>query len=194
MLYYFPNRPTLIPPDPKNPLDPKPDYIDSLEASGKYVGELKWNGDNILIYTDTMEIWNRHRERHHYIPTPEVLDELRKFPKGAVINAELMHNRTVEIKNTIIVHCVMVWDGKPLIGKTWGDARKIIETLPYGEHVKLSEIFRDRFWERFQSADVKTVEGIILKNPLGRLVFSTTPIDDVAWMLKIRKPCKKYSF
>jgi hypothetical protein len=141
-----------------------------------------------------MEIWNRHREHHHYLPTPEVLDELRKFPKGAVINAELMHNRTVEIKNTIIVHCVMVWDGKPLIGKTWGDARKIIETLPYGEHVKLSEIFRDRFWERFQSADVKTVEGIILKNPLGRLVFSTTPIDDVAWMLKIRKPCKKYSF
>ena len=194
MLFYYPNRPTLIPPDPTNVLDPKPDYIRGLETSGLYVGELKWNGDNILIYTDTMEIWNRHRERHHYQPTPEVLNELHKFPRGAVINAELMHNRTTDIKNTIIVHCVMVWKGRPLIGKTWGDARKIIEGLPYGLHVRLSEVFKDKFWERWQAADGKTIEGIILKNPKGKLVFSTTPIDDVPWMKKIRKPSKKSPF
>jgi hypothetical protein len=193
-LFYYPNRPTLIPPDPLNPLDPKPDYINSLEASGLYVGENKWNGDNIYIYTDTMEIWNRHHEQHHYSPPPEVMDELQKLPKGAVINAELMNFRTTQVKNLIIVHSIMVWNGKPLLGKTWGDARKIIEDLSYGKHVQLSEIFKSGFWERYQKADGTIIEGIILKNPVGKLVFSTTPINDVPWMKKIRKPCKKYSF
>ena len=46
LLYWYPNRPLLIPPDPLDPLNPKPDYLNSLEASGKYVAEQKWNGDN----------------------------------------------------------------------------------------------------------------------------------------------------
>lgn len=58
-LYYYPNRPMLVPPDPLNALDPKPDYINSLEASGKYVAELKGNGDNCLLYTDTNTFMSR---------------------------------------------------------------------------------------------------------------------------------------
>ena len=50
-LYYYPNRPTLIPPDPLNPMNPASDYLNSLELSGKYVSEVKANGDNTLIYT-----------------------------------------------------------------------------------------------------------------------------------------------
>ena len=186
-LYYFPNRPTLIPPDKA--------HIDSLEFSGQYVGELKWNGDNTLLDTNhPTEFWNRHKERHRFIPNEIMKDELSKWPKDMVINAELMNYRTKEIKNILIVHCVMVWKGKPLIGKTWGDSRKILDDMPSATCVQVSEIFQTGFWDKFQTADGATIEGIILKNPTGKLVFSTTPIPDVSWMNKIRKPSKKYPF
>ena len=186
-IYYYPNRPVLIPPDKA--------YIDQLENSNQYVGELKWNGDNTLLDTNKpTEFWNRHKERHRFVPSPAMMEELSKWPKNMVINAELMNYRTKDIKNTLIVHCVMIWDGKPLIGKTWGDSRKILDDMPRGDHVKVSEIFQTQFWDRFQATDGTTIEGIILKNPTGKLVFSTTPIPDVSFMYKIRKPSKKYQF
>jgi len=198
-IFFYPNRPILVPPDPNNPLDPQPDYINSLEASGLYIAEKKYNGDNCYAYSPT-EFWNRHKERHRYTPTPEVLEELNKLPTNAHYNFELMNYRTKAIKNQLIVHCVMAWKGQPMIGKTWGDSRKILEDIipSTNKHVILSPIYRKGFWNLFQEADGKEIEGIILKNPKGKLVFSTTAPSskgiEVSWMLKIRKPCKKYQF
>jgi len=187
LIYFYPNRPVLIPPDKT--------YIDNLESSGLWIAERKWNGDNVLIDTNTMEFWNRRKERHRFIPNDVMKDTLNKWPKNAMVNAELMYYRTKEIKNIIHVHCVMVWNGQPLIGKTWGDSRKIIEDhIGMGPTVKASEIFKSGFWDLFQAADGTIIEGIILKQPAGKLVFSTTPINDVGWMYKVRKPCKKYHF
>ena len=199
-LYYYPNRPTLIPPDPLNPMNPASDYLNSLELSGKYVGEVKANGDNTLIYTggdaELPAFWNRTHARLNYRPVPGILDELKIFPPNCVINAELMHNHTKTVKNKLIVHCIMVWENKPLIGKTWGESRYILESLNWDNHshVILSELYYHGFWELFQRADGIVTEGIILKDPLGKLQFCTQPTHNVYWMLKIRKPCKKYSF
>lgn len=193
--YYYPNRPMLVPPDPKNPLNPAPDYINSLEASGLYVAEQKWNGDNTLIYTGpTPEFWNRHHARLHYKPSDEVLSELAKWPSNCVLNAETVHSKTKTVKHFLLVHCVMVWKSRPLAGKTWGDSRLILEDQPGGSHVVISPVWKTGFWKLFQDADGATVEGIILKNPKGKLVFSTSPVADVSWMIKIRKPSKKYPY
>ena len=194
MLFYYPNRPILIPPDPDNPLEPKPDYINSLEKSGIYLGEQKQNGDNILIYTGDMKIMNRHGKRHRYVPTPQVKKELSAFPTGAIINAELMHYKTKTVKDIIICHSLLAWKGKPLIGATWGDARDILQEQKYGKHVQLSKVWKKGFWELFQKADGKIIEGIILKDPTGKIRISTSKIPDVSYMMKIRKPHKNYSF
>lgn len=194
MLYYYPNRPSLLPPDPDNPLNPKPNFINDLEKSGNYIAEQKWNGDNILIYTDTMEFWNRHKSKHKYIPPSEMIKELKKFPKGSIINAELVNYRTKNIKNLLIVHSLLAWKGKLLFGKTWGDARSILENQIYGDHIILSPIWKKGFWDLFQKADGKVIEGIVLKNPTGKIILSTSLLKDVSYMYKIRKPCKKYSF
>lgn len=186
MVFYFPNRPTLIPPDRA--------FIERLEASGNYIAEKKFNGDNVLIDTNSLEFWNRHKAKHRFQPSPEMRAELEQLPKNAVINAELMNYRTKEIKDIIIVHCIMVHKGKPLLGKTWGDSRNILEGLQYGTHVTLSGIQKTGFWELFQAADGTTIEGAIYKQPAGKLIFSTLPLRDVYWMYKVRKPCKKYSF
>jgi hypothetical protein len=92
----------------------------------------------------------------------------------------------------------MAWDGSYLIGKTWGDSRDLLEAAINdglsGPHVQVSKVWTGGFWDLFQAADGTVIEGIILKDPTGQLVFSTTPIQDVHWMRKVRKPCKKYKF
>ena len=192
MTYYYPNRPILIPPDPKNPLEPKSDYLTGLED--RYIAEQKWNGDNTMIFTDTMELWNRKRGKLKYTPSGQVRDEMEQLPKGCLINAELVHNHTKTVKDTIIVHCIMVYQGEPLFGKTWADSRAILEEFKYGEHVRLSPLWTSGFFDLWNKADGEVIEGIVLKDPSGLLLFSTVPIADVSWMLKVRKPCKKYSF
>lgn len=186
LLYYYPNRPTLMPPDKGK--------IEALENTGEYVAERKFNGDNILIFTDTMQIWNRRKERHRFIPSPAMREELNKWPKHSLLNAELMNYRTKLIKDIIIVHCVMVWEGNVLNGKTWGDSRKILDDQPSGAHVQVSQVYKKGFWKLFQEADGETIEGIIIKRLAGKLIFSCTPIADTSFMIKIRKPCKKYRF
>jgi hypothetical protein len=195
-IFWYPNRPKLIPPDPSNPINPAPNYINGLEESGVYIAEKKYNGDNCYIYTPSNAIWNRHKSIHRYQPTPEVLEELQKLPKNAHFNVELCNYKTKTTKNHIIVHCVMVWKGQPLLGKTWGYSRKILEDVipDSNQHVILSPVWKTGFWNLYQEADGLEIEGIVLKNPKGLLQFSTTPIPDVNWMLKIRKPCKKYKF
>lgn len=194
MIFYYPNRPTLIPADPINPMHPKPDYLNELEASGRFLAEQKFNGDNCYLFTDTMEFWNRHREQHRYTPPPEVMDELQRLPKGSCINLELMHYKTKTVKDTLMVHCIMIHKNKPLVGKTWGEARKILEDFQYGDHVKLSRVWESGFSDLYQQADGPIIEGLVLKDPKGKLVFSTTPIKDVNWMKKVRVSCKKYPF
>jgi hypothetical protein len=195
MIFYYPNRPTLRPVDPKNISTPTSWYLDELEKSGVYIAEKKFNGDNVYIDTDNpLQLWNRVKEPHHYRPTPEVLKELEMFPKGTVLNAELMHYKTVGIKNRLIIHCVMRWKGVWLIGKTWGEARILLDDFASRTYIKISPIYKSGFWDLYSSADGKEIEGIVLKDPKGKLLFSTSPIKDVPWMLKFRHPCAKYNF
>lgn len=206
-LFYYPNRPTLAPPDPGNPLEPRSTYIDELQASGKYVGTYKWNGDNTTVYTDDLSFWNREGKRLSYTPHPDMLKELKQFPKGCILNGELLHRHTKKVKDLLILHCVMGWKDQILRGKTWSDSRRLLEDqawlprtvgtqLQYGCHLLLEEISPSGFWRMFQEACEQddAIEGIILKNPNGSLKFSVSKIEDVHWMLKIRKRSNKYSF
>ncbi len=201
LLYYYPNRPTLIPPDPKSPMNPKPNYINELEKTGKFIAEQKWNGDNILVYTDDCSFWNRRKGLHRYEPLPETTKALKLFPKGCIINLELVHYRTKLIKNYLLIHSLLAWAGSVLTGKTWSDARLILEdffqTMSQkldGSGLHLSPVWKTGFWKLFQEADGETIEGIVLKEPKGKLVISAGTIPDVTYMLKIRKPSKKYKF
>jgi ATP-dependent DNA ligase len=210
MRFFYPNRPTLVPPDPINPLKPQPDYINSLEASGKYIGEFKWNGDNATIDTTDMLFYNRQGQPLHYTPHEDLLKELSVFPKGCLLNGELMHRHTKNVKDLLILHAVMVWEDKPLYGKTWDDSRMLLvdpalsleqtdgTRLDYDRHLLLATDYEEGFWDMFQVACEcdDSIEGIVLKNPKGKfqIYANANPVSDVSWMLKIRKPSKKYKF
>ena len=203
-LYYYPNRPSLVSADPDNPLHPKPDYINSLEKQGRYIAEQKYNGDNCQLYVKggrEYEFWNRHKTLLKYQPSQDVLNELEQLPEYSIINVELIHSKTKAFKHILIAHCIMVWDGQLLSGKTWSDSRQILQTIKSGNHLYVSDVYQSGFWDLFKQADGSVIEGIILKDPEGKLVYSTTPIKDVSWMMKIRVPSmrddgtmKKYAF
>lgn len=202
LLYYYPNRPTLIPADAQNPMNPTSTSLDELEKSRRWVAEQKWNGDNALIYTNTdpPTFWNRTHGVLKYKPTSVMLNQLKCIPKNSVVNGELVHSKTKTVKNLLVLHCIMAWDGKLLLGKTWGYSRHLLEGLglpPQGQFndgVVVSRVWKTGFWNLFQAADGKIIEGIVLKDPKGKLVFSTSPVGDVSWMLKVRKPCAKYNY
>lgn len=208
-LFFYPNRPTLVPPDPLNPSKPSPNYINSLEQSGKYIGEFKWNGDNTTIYTypdRPPAFYNRTGQPLSYKPLPDLLKELSVFPPWCVLNGELMDRHTKKVKDLLILHCAMAWDNKILNGKTWQDSRNLLLSmslpqtkgtcLDYDNHLLVAENHTKDFWGMFDEARAcdGAIEGIVLKNPTGKLYFSTSPIRDVSWMLKIRKPSKKYRY
>ena len=166
-----------------------------MEQSGLWVAEQKWNGDNTQLITGLQpEFWNRRKERLRYSPTPSVMKELQAFPDACMINLETVHYHTKTIKNLLIVHCIMVHRNQPLYGKTWQDSRDILETFKYGKHVVLSKIWTKGFWDLFQEADGTIIEGIVLKKKTGLLKLSTSPITDIGWMVKVRKPSAKYAF
>jgi hypothetical protein len=193
-------------------MNPKPDYLNSLEGTGKYVGEFKWNGDNTTVHTNDLSFWNREGKRLCYTPHPAMIEELKRFPKRCRLNGELMHRHTKNVKDLFILHCVMEWENELLLGKQWGDSRNILEglvwlprtvetQLKYDRHVLLAQVHKPNdacncFWNMFQAACAcdESIEGIVLKDPTGELKFSTQSFDSVPWMLKIRKPSKKYSF
>lgn len=202
MIYYFPNRPILVPPDPENPTDPSSDYLDSLEESGRYIAEQKWNGDNCLVYIHkdgTFRFWNRHKKILKYTATEEVIKELKLWPKDSVLNAELVHSKTKGVKNLLIIHCIMRWEGSYLHGKTWGYSRELLDDCINAGlnqyHVQISKTWQSGFFQLFQEADGSVIEGIILKDPEGMLKFSATAPGnkgiEVPWMLKVRKPSRR---
>lgn len=198
MIYYYPNRPTLVPPDPENPMDPSSDYLDSLEESGRYLAEQKWNGDNCLVYIHkdgTFRFWNRHKKILKYTASDEVIEELKLWPKDSVLNAELVHSKTTDFKNLFIVHTIMRWEGTWLRGQSWGYSRSILEDCINhglsGVHIQVSKVWTHGFFQLFQQADGKVIEGLVLKDPEGLIKFSATLIPDVPWMLKVRKPSRR---
>jgi hypothetical protein len=106
----------------------------------------------------------------------------------------------------------MAWEGKILLGKTWGFARQLLEDLSwlprtvgtqlnYGSHVLLAQdtpsgkTIPGAFWRMFQEACKcdESIEGIVLKDPSGLLQFSSSKLADVPYMVKVRKPSKKYN-
>ena len=136
-----------------------------------------------------------------------MIEELQQIPDKSILNVELVHNHTKNVKDLLIVHCIMAWNGEYLIGKDWSDSRQLLEEIESGTHLRKSLVYQTGFWDLFQDrlvghtdlGDVSDresdlIEGIVLKKPYGKLKFSTTPIKDVSWMMKIRHPSKKYPF
>jgi hypothetical protein len=201
----------LYPPRPESVITS--DRISYFEQQG-WIGQYKKNGTcSIIAYSPQGEFiaMGRHNEPHRaWTLTQEHKNTFWKlWPKGewTIVVAEILHNKTPTIKNTIYVHDILVAHSQYLVGETFRARQKLLtELLPasMGEtesHYLVTEnIWRVKNLEENLSdhfnniKDPRINEGLVLKKVDSVLKFCDTPTSNSGWSVKVRYPTKNYIY
>lgn len=153
---------------------------------------------------------NRHQEAHRAwqltAHVSGVLAELLPRDSITVLVGEIMHSKTPTIKDTIYFHDVIVYGSKQLVGSTYAERQKILERLLPAQDEDYSHyIVDDKVWRAkslksgilqayHDIEDIKIDEGIVLKNPKGKLKPCRTEKSNQDWQAKVRYATKNYQF
>ena len=202
----------LYPPRPESAISP--DTLAYFESRG-WLAQGKKNGTNGLIGISPEKEFiemNRHEAEHKkWRLTPYLKEQLVRLfpePKWFVLCSEYMHDKTTAIKNTIYIHDMLVWKGEFLLDSEFLDRAKILdERLITNVETKFCYIcdpksklwyakrFETGFKEMFWSiTDPKEDEGLVLKDPHGKLRACRTPTENQHWLAKCRHPRAGYVF
>jgi ATP-dependent DNA ligase len=120
MISYF------YPPQPVR-LWPNSAYFLKLRKSPLYDAEIKYNGWRDLIFVDNNKIYlyNRHNSIID-INWKIFADHFKKIPNNTVFDAELLHFRTTDLKNVIVIFDVPFYNNKDLRRNTLVERRKYL--------------------------------------------------------------------
>jgi hypothetical protein len=201
MIYYFQNRPILLPPDSTE--------VTVKSFDPNWDAEKKFNGDRCKLWYSQKPglhnfknfiFWNRHKEVFRkYTPSEEILDELcsLNLPMETDLDGELLHFKTKNIKHTIIFYDVYYFGNKQIMEEL-KFRREILHDCFKGKNFKCLKI-AEQYETDFQSvfSDViksEEVEGLVMKDKRGKIQWNTVKSPDVAWLFKIRRPAKNYQF
>ena len=181
----------------------------------KWIAQYKKNGTcSIIAITPLKEYiaMNRHKDSHRqWTITTHIKNELtRLFPEKMwiMLEVELLHAKTKDIKDTIFIHDILVWNSEFLYGSTFMDRQEVLDkhlktNVESQTHYvcdsegkiwyakKFEKNFTDLF---FGIKDVSVDEGLVLKNPKGKLKFCIKPDSNSDWSVKCRHETKNYSF
>lgn len=178
-----------------------------------YWAQVKKNGTcSILGVGPSGEIYtqNRHGKDHSmWKPSEESLQPFKSIMNGKwhVFVVEVMDAKTPHIKDSIYVHDIVVHNGRVLEGSTFSERqillRKIFPRRDVGgfgyekvtDKVWLATLIKGGFRDIFNSIeDPKVDEGLVLKDPNGKLEPMWREGTNSGWQVKCRKPHKNYSF
>jgi hypothetical protein len=147
-----------------------------------------------------------------YALTPKMRAELESYglSKGKlhVIDGELMHAKTKNIKDSLYQFDILVHDGMYLLGLPYAERYALLRSIMGGERL-LPEAFQmeegrsylatnyqpDRWkwmWEQAQPYD--PCEGMVLKRMgfVSALKPGGNEVNNDGWMCRVRKPTKNY--
>jgi len=199
---------------------PRPDFaiacamLNYYEKRG-WLAQFKKNGTNTIIGiapNQTFHAMNRHAANHKawHLTDHIKKDLLRLFPdkKWFVLCAEIMHSKTPTIKDTIYIHDMLVWKGEFLLDSTFLERalmldERLITNVESNTHyvcdsegkIWYAKRFDKDFKTLFQSIkQVKIDEGLVLKDPNGKLRACKTPTENSSWQIKCRHKAKGYAF
>ncbi len=187
----------------------------ALYESRGWLAQFKKNGTNTLLAippTGDLIIRTRHNTAHKAWSLPDdVAKSLRTlFPekKWTVLCAELLHSKTVTIKDTLFIYDIVVFNSKHLYRSTFSERHKILDDrLKTKDETKThyvcdnsgkiwyAKVYTSGFVKLFSGITDPTIdEGLVLKNPLGVLSSCASAKDNSGWQVKCRYPTKNYSF
>lgn len=210
---------------------PRPEGSIPPEDLPRYPGWLvqrKFNGTRTLVFLDPdgrVHLRGRHQQNHRaYKPTSGMLESLGRLRESKntdatewqVFDGELLHNKTRNLKDRLVLFDVLVHDGQYLIGTSCQDRVKLLSAilgdpkdhesetgrqiaLSWDKRVWLAETFSPKTGTQtirlFQELlDLDEIEGLVLKDPLGRLEPGVTEKNNSSWLIRCRKPHKNYQF
>ncbi|MCK9597341.1 hypothetical protein M0R19_09225 [Candidatus Pacearchaeota archaeon] len=202
MLYFYPNKPLLVPIESS--------VIDEKSVDPDYWAEIKKNGSRLALRKEKDEalkyksyqgyvFYNGHKKRPlAYEPSPELIEELSyiKIPEGTHIDAELLHQKTKKIKHLIYVYDIYWYKGKQ-VHEALEIRRRMIEDIfkDHYKHFVLSKIYCTDFRKLFYKVITEEEnEGLVLKSKEGTIVWDANSSPDVWWQIKVRKPNNNYHF
>jgi ATP-dependent DNA ligase len=193
---------------------------DALLNFKNFWAQYKYNDTRTLIYVmpdGKIELFNRHKEHHVMYKMSEAmhrsLKSLSLSPgKMHVLDGGLMHNKTRNVKDRIVLWDILVSDSEYLIGSTYRSRyEKLLvlmqepkeleqETkhqiaLRVNQNIWLAQIFKEELGKRYQELiHLDEIEGLILKDPNGRLQWGIKEENNGAWQIRVRKPNPNYRF
>lgn len=189
-----------------------PSLLGYYEQRG-YWGQIKKNGTcSILGVGPKGEIYiqTRHGEDHKlWRPTDPSLHPFKNIANGKwrVFVVEVMDAKTPGIKDTIYVHDIIVNDGKILERTTFAERQKLLRKIftkrtkgglgyeKVTDKVWLAILIKSKFKAIFDSVDdPKVDEGLVLKDPNGKLEPMWRESANSRWQVKCRKPTKIMDF
>lgn len=202
----------LFPPRPENAIAP---HLMPFYESQGWVAQYKKNGTNTIIAIGPDQqiiLKTRHGEDHKaWSLTDGLANSLKNlFPEKewVVLCAELMHSKTPAIKDSLYIHDCIVWGSKFLLGSTFLSRQLLLsERLATNVETKthyvvdregklwLAKLITKDFISAFQSIkEPKIDEGLVLKNPHGKLTLCLTPKANASWSVKCRHETKNYNY
>lgn len=205
----------IYPPRPASSIHP-----DNLNKFQGWIAQYKFNGTRnvIFVFPDGhIELFNRHREHNKaYQLTPQMVKAFShlnlKKGKFYVFDGELMHNKTRGLKDRLILFDLLVNEGEYLIGTSYKDRYLMLQKLLgnpaefesetgnkiaylVNENIWFAKVYTKNLDERFQKLiHMDEVEGLVLKNPHGKLSYGVSPENNGDWIIRVRKPHKNYSY
>lgn len=190
--------PFFYPPQPTR-LWPNAPFLAQLYSSDKWDAEIKYNGWRILVFIDNgLRLFNRHGTIID-IDAKVFLDCFKGLPNHTVFDGELVHFRTKDTKNTIILWDCMFWKGTDLRKQPLRERRKYLENMcsapmrltlddmPKVYRVDIRTHRKNKFYKEVINKNDPLEEGIILKNIDSSYDYSLKKGKDIVDWYKIKK-------
>ncbi len=182
MRYFYPCKP--------NPLATNSPFLDELDKDVRWIGEIKKNGWRCLIYREKeLTLWTRHRTTITK-PLAELRDSLMAVPENTILDGELIHFRTLDVKGVLYLFDILVHRGRQLTEMPLADRRKLLEDVAAKlAGIELAQQVRVGKKALYHRAIEESVnEGIVLKKLDSKYPVSEKRCLQNPFWLKVKRP------
>lgn len=182
--------------------------LTGLENRG-WIGQLKMNGTSSLTETTSSGslTYTRHLEPHKaWDPNSSTsLPKLLSYGSGFLWVYELLHSKVSGgPKDTLYIHDILLYPNEDLFGSTYEERHKLLcEILQPKPMEKGILMITPKLWvaenlvseleDTFNTLSKPWHEGLVVKNPKGKLGRCSNPTHGSSWAVKCRKPTANYS-
>jgi len=207
---------------------PRGDY--GIFSELGWIAQYKYNDTRCMIkYSNTKptQLWNRHAEMMRtFAANDELQEQLTHIqeqlgPGYHLLDGGLLHQKHASIKNTIVIWDILVHNGQHLLGTTYQERYKIIETLQqnkpylYGEFTIGNQITPnvfipqnhqhntwDQCWQEIDKINEPflkqnvgpVIEGLMFKDPNGILKPGFNEKNNGEWQVRSRITTGRHVF